>query len=118
MFAYEYFDHPDNMHNAEHSPYDAFYSKFRSCNPLEAEYTEYYNLLKSGLTKEQAVIKLKLTKPPPIGTKNYQYLLQNWKQEQRSSLKVFLRWYNSKDVVPTLEAMQKKLLFTMTNLSL
>ena len=80
------------MQNTELPPYDAFYSKLRSCNPLEAEYTDYVNLLKSGLTTEQAVVKLKLSKPPPTGIENYQYLQQIWKQEQMSSFKDFLRW--------------------------
>ena len=60
FFPYEWFDHPDKMQNTELPPYDAFYIKLRSCNPLEAEYTDYVNLLKGGLTTEQAVVKLKL----------------------------------------------------------
>ena len=95
------------MQNTELPPYDAFYSKLRSCSPLEAEYADYVNVLKSGLTTEQAVVKLNLSKPPPTGTEKYQYLQQIWKQEQRSSFKDFLRWYNKKDVLSTLEAMQK-----------
>ena len=97
--------------NTELSAYDAFHSKLRSCNPLEAEYTDYVNLLKSGLTTEQAAVKLKLSKPPPTGKENYQYLQQIWKQEHMSSFKDFLRWYNKKDVVPTSEAMQKMIAF-------
>ena len=107
LFPYDWFDHLDKMQNTELPQYDAFYSKFRSCNPLEAEYTDYGNLVKSGLTTEQSVVKLKLSKPTPIGTEKYQYLQLLWKQEQMSSFKDFLRWYNNKDVVPTLEAMQK-----------
>ena len=99
------------MQNPELPPYDAFYSKFRSCNLLETEYTDYVNLLKSALTTEQAVIKLKLSKPLPTGIENYHYLQQIWKQEQMSSLKDLLWWYNNKDVVPTLEAMQKMIAF-------
>ena len=87
-------------------------SKLPSCNnSLETEYTDYVNLLKSELTTEQAVIKLKLSKPPPTGIDNYHYLQQIWKQEQMSSFENFLRWYNNKDVVPTLEAMQKMIVF-------
>ena len=63
--------------------------------------------MKSGLTREQAVVRLKLSKPPSTGIENYQYLQQIWKEEQMSAFKVFLRWYNKKDVVPTLEARQK-----------
>ena len=73
--------------------------------------TQTVILLKNGLTTEQAVIKMKLSKPPPTEIENYQYLQQVWKQEQMSSFKDFLRWYNNKDVVPTLEAMQKMIAF-------
>ena len=99
------------MQNPELRPYDAFHSKLGSCNPLETEYTDYVNLLKSGLATEQAVIKLKLSKPPRTGVEKCHYLQQMWKQEQMSSIKDFLRWYNNKDVVPTLEAMQKMIAF-------
>ena len=111
FFPYEWCDHPDKMQNTELPLYDAFYSKLRSCKPLEAEYADYVNLLKSGLTTEQAVVKLKLSKPPPTGIENHQYLHQIRKQKQMSSFKDFLRWYNNKDVVPTLEAMQKMVAF-------
>ena len=115
FFPYEGFDHPDKMDKTELPPYDAFYSKLRSWNSLEAQYMYYVNILKSGLTTEQAVVKLKLSKPPTTGIENYQYL-QIWKQEQQISFKDFLRWLNYKDVVSTLEAMQKK--FTTTKISI
>ena len=84
------------MQNTELPPSDALHSKLRSCNPLETEYTDYVNLLKSGLTTEQAIVKLKLSEPPPTGVRKYQYLQEIWKQEQMSSFKDFLRWYNNK----------------------
>ena len=40
------------MQNTELPPYDAFYSKLRSCNPLEAEYTDYVNLPKSASVRK------------------------------------------------------------------
>ena len=67
--------------------------------------------MKTRLSTEKAVIKLKLSKPPPTGIENYHYLQQIGKQERMSSLKDFLRWYNNEDVVPTLEAMQKMIAF-------
>ena len=91
FFPYERFDHLENLQKTELPSYDAFYSKLRSCNPLEAEYTDYPNVLKSGLTTEQALVKSKLSKPPATGIENYQYLQQIWKQEQMSSFKDFLR---------------------------
>ena len=77
------------MQITELHPYDAFYSKLGSCNPLEAEYADYVKLLKNGLTREHAVVKLKLPKPPPTGIEHYQYLKQLWKQEQMSHSKTF-----------------------------
>ena len=74
FYPYEWFDHLDKRQDTELPPYDAFYSKLRSCNPLEAEYTDCVNLLKRGLITEQAVVKLKLSKPPPTRIENHQYL--------------------------------------------
>ena len=79
IFPYEKFDHPDKMQNPENPPNDAFYSKLRSCNPFEANYTDYNILLKTGLTTEQTVVKVKLSKPTPTRIENYQYLQQMWK---------------------------------------
>ena len=63
------------------------------------------------MTIEQAFGKLKQSKPPPTEIEKYQYLQQIWMQEQMSSFKDFLRWYNDKDVLATLEAMQKLIAF-------
>ena len=111
FFPFERVDHPDKMQNTELPPYDAFYGIFRSCNALEAEYADYVNLLMSGLTTEQVVVKLKLSKSPHTGIEHYQYLQQIWKHGQTNSLRDSLRWYSKKDVVLTFEAMQKKIAF-------
>ena len=58
--SYEWFDHPDELRNTERFPYDTLYSQIGSCDPLEAEYNECGNLLKSGMTTGQAVTELKL----------------------------------------------------------
>ena len=106
------------MQQTELPPSDAFYSKLGSCNTLETEYMDYVNLLKNGLTTEETVMKIKLSKQPPTGNVNYHNLQQIRKQEQMSSFEVFLRWYNKKDVVPTLDAKQNWLVFTATNISI
>ena len=80
FFLQEWLDHPDKVQNTELPPCDDFYSKLRSCHPLEAEYKGFGNLLKSGLTTEQAAVKLKLSEPPPTGIETFQYLQQFWKQ--------------------------------------
>ena len=80
-------------------------------NPLEKDYSDYQKILSSGVKSEEALSKMKLSKPPPSGEENYQYLLDIWNHENMCTFKDFVRWYNNKDFVPTLEAMQKMLAF-------
>ena len=58
---------------------------------LKQNYNEYVNLLRTGLTAEQAIVILKLSKPPPGGVANYQNFHQLLKQQQMKSFKDFLR---------------------------
>ena len=95
------------MNNSELPPYDAFFSRLRNVNLLEKDYSAYQSLLGSILKTEEALSKMKLSKPPPSGEENYQYLLDIWNHEYMCTFKDFLRCYNNKDFVPTLEAMQK-----------
>ena len=53
---------------------------------------------------------MKLSKSPS-SEKNYQCLLDIWNHETICTFKDFLRWYNNKDVVSTLEEKQKVLAF-------
>ena len=111
FFPYEWFDCPQSINNSELLPYDAFFSKLRNMNPLEKDYSDYQKLLSCGLKTEEALSKMKLSKPPSSGEENYQYLLDIWNHENMCTFKDFLRWCNNKDVVPTLEAKQKMLAF-------
>ena len=111
FFPYEWFDYPQKINNIELPPYDAFFSKLRNVNPLEKDHSDYQKLLSCGLKTEEALSKMKLSKPPPSGEENYQYLPDVWIHEKMCTFKDFLRWYNNNDVVPTLEAMQKLLVF-------
>ena len=77
--------------------------------PLEKDYSDYQKLLSCRLKTEEALSKMKLSKPRPSGEDNYQYLLDIWNHENICSVKDFLRWYNKKDVDPTLGTMQKML---------
>ena len=70
FFPYEWFDCPRKMNNSELPPYDAFFSKLRNVNPLEKDYSDYQNLLSSGLKTEEALSKMKLSKRPPSGEEN------------------------------------------------
>ena len=111
FFPYELFHCPEKVSNSELPPYDAFFSKLRNLNPLEKHYSHYQKLLSCGLKTEEALSKMKLSKPPASGEENYQYLLDIWNHENMGTYEDFLRWYNNEDVVPTLEAMQKVLAF-------
>ena len=111
FFPYEWFDCPQKMYNKELPPYDAFFSKRRNVNPLEKEHSDYQNLLSWRLKTEEALSKMKLSQPPPLGEENNQYLPDIWSHENMCTFKVFLRWYKNKDVVPTLEAMQQNACF-------
>ena len=91
FFPYEWFDCPQKMNNSELHPYDAFFSKLRSVNPLEKDYSDYQKLLSSGLKTEEALSKMELSKPPLSGEENYQYLLDIWNHEKMCTFKDFLR---------------------------
>ena len=108
FFPYEWFKNPEKLNNKELPPYDSSFSKLRNINPLEKDYNDFENLTTSGLPSEQAVCKLRLNKILPTGDENYAYLRSIWVSE---GMKSFLMWYNNKDFVPTLEAMQKMIEF-------
>ena len=48
---------------------------------------------------------------PPTGAENYSYLQGFCVREGKKPFKDFLMWYINKNVVPTLEAMQKTIEF-------
>ena len=99
------------MSNKEFPPYDSFFSVFRNSNPLEKDYNYFQNLVNSGLTTEQTLAKLRMDRIPPTGAENFLYLQSMWEINNMEYISDFLKWYNNKDVVPTLEAMQKMIEF-------
>ena len=48
---------------------------------------------------------------PPSGLNNYNYLQETWKKNGMTVFKDFLKWYNNKDVVPTLGELRKIIQF-------
>ena len=115
FFPYEWFACPQKMNNGELPRYDAFFSKLRNVNPLEKDYSDYQDLRSRGLKTEEALSKMELSKPPPSGEENYQYLRDIWNHGKIYTFKDFLRWYNNKNVVPTLKPLQKMLAFYHKN---
>ena len=106
-FPYEWFDCPEKIRNKDLAPYDSFFSILRNSNPLEKGYKDFQNLVNSGLTTAQAVAKLRMDRIPLTGADNFSYLQSVWENNNMQNFSDFLKWYNNKDVVPTLEAMQK-----------
>ena len=111
FFSYEWLHCPKKMNNKELPLYDSFFSILRKSKPLEKDYTDFQNLVNSGFTTEQAVVKLRLDRIAPTGAENYSYLQSVWENNNMQYFSDFLKWYNKKDVVPTLEAMQKMIEF-------
>ena len=61
----------------------------------------------SGLDEQQALNKLQIKSVPASGWDSYKYLQEIWQKHGITTFKDSLQWYNNKDVVPALEAMQK-----------
>ncbi len=111
FFPYEWLDSFNKLELTHLPPYESFYSKLRKCNPLEKDFLEYNKLVLQGKTSEDALKSLKLRSVPPTGKENYDYLVKVWQDNGMETFRDFLRWYNDKDVIPTLEAMQKMMEF-------
>ena len=111
FFLYERFDCPQKMNNSELPPYDAFFSKPRNVDPLEKDWSDYQNLLSSGLKTEEALSKMKLSKPPPSGEENYQFLLDILNHEKMCTLKDFSAGTSTKTLSQHSKQCKKCLLF-------
>ena len=111
FFPHERIDCPEKMNNKEFPPYDSFFSILRNNNPLEKEHNDFQNLVNSGLTTEQAVANLRMDRIPPTGTEKCSYLQNVWESNNMQYFSDVLKCFNNKDVVPTLQAMQKMIEF-------
>ena len=107
FFPYEWFDCPKKMNNKELPSYDSFFSILRNSNPLEKDYNDFQNLVNSDSTTEQAVAKVRMDRMHAFGAEIFSFLRSVLENNNMQCFSDFLEWYNNKDVVPTLEAMQK-----------
>ena len=107
FFSNEWFDCPEKMNNKELPPYDSFFSILRNRNSLEKDYNNFQNLVNSGLTADQAVAKLWMDRIPRTGAEIHSIFQSVWEIKNMHYYSDFFKWYNNKDVVMTLEAMQK-----------
>ena len=107
LFPYEWFDSPNKIDATFLPPYECLFSKLKDHNHLEKEFTDFTKLLNSGLSQPEALKKFRLKEVPPSGVDNYNYLKVIWEEEQMSTFRDFVKWCINKDVVTTLEALQK-----------
>ena len=107
---YEWFNDPLEVYNTRillRKPS----CKLRSNIPLEKNHSDFHSLKDGGFTSKEALSKLKMKQAPATGQKNYQHLASVWQQENMRIFKGISRWYNNKNVVPTLKVMQKMFRF-------
>ena len=67
-----------------------FFSILRKNNPLGKDHNDFQNLVNSGLTTEQAVVKLRMDRIPPTGAENYLYLQSVWENNNMQYFSDFL----------------------------
>ena len=75
--------------------------------PLRRTLQRLGNRFQKGLSREQAVAKLEKDNVIPTGAEKTAYLQNVWDNKHTHFFKHFLKWYKKKDVLSTLEAMQK-----------
>ena len=68
-------------------------------------------LIGGGLTTESALVKRRQPERLPSAAENFSYLQKLWEQEKMQSFKDILCSYSKKDVVSTMENMQKMVEF-------
>ena len=110
-FPYEWFDSFTKLDCNHLPPYDCFFSKLKNLNPLEKDFSQFKKLMESGKEELDVLRELGLKEKPLSGKENYALLEKMWMMEKMTNFRDFLRWYNNKDVVPTLQAMKKTMKF-------
>ena len=111
FFPDEGFGYPEKMNNKELPPHDSFFNILLKSSLLEKNYNNFQNIVNSGLRTEQAVAKLRMDRIPPTVAENSSYLQSVWDNNNMQYFSIFLKWFYNKNIVPTLEAMQKMIEF-------
>ena len=103
-FPYEYIDSYDKLQETQLPPYDAFYSKLKQENVLDAEYQNYI-VHRLGLPRGTCLNDPEqIARAPMNGRDKYRQLQQMWIDLEWSCIGDYLEYYNTKDVVPFLHA--------------
>ena len=70
FFPYGWLDCSEKLNNKGLPPYDSFFCVLQYSNILEKDCNDIQNLVNSGLTTEQAVVKLRMDRILPTGAEN------------------------------------------------
>ena len=82
---------PEKLSNEELPPRDSFFNILRNSKPFGKGYNDFENLVQGGLSREQALARLKMENVPPTGLENYAFLLNIWDNEHMQSFAGFLQ---------------------------
>ena len=93
-FPYEWFDDVEKLKYNQLPPYDAFYSKLKNCNVLNAEHEEWI----SGGSKGTE---------PSTGENKYMELLKIWEEKGMTLFEHFLQHYANLDTGPFVSGAEK-----------
>lgn len=94
FFPYEWLQHSNQLNQTFLPDYPAFYSKLKSCNVLNEDFEKWQ---KSDQSKTK----------PKSGEEIYLELKQLWNDQNMSTFKDFLIYYNLLDVEPGIKAIGK-----------
>ena len=111
FFPYDWFDSADKLNETQLPSIESFWSKLKNHNVLSVVYDKFMDCKRRGIEEKEALRKLKLKTVPKNAEENYRELQANWERENMNTFHDFLKWYNNKDVVPTLDAMTKMIQF-------
>ena len=88
-------------------PYESFYSSLSNCNVLEKEYSHYQAYLSEAHSQTRVLKIITITEPPKTGRQNNDSLLETWRDNNMSTFKYVLMWYNNLDTKTFVEAVEK-----------
>ena len=117
-FPYEFFDSSAKLDCNHLPPYDSFFSKLKNPSVFSLQkgtdrkdICQFKKKMESGKGELDVLRELGLKEKPLSGKENYALLEKLWKMVKMKTFRDFFRWYNNKEIVPTLQAMKKMMKF-------
>ena len=111
FFPYECFDCPQETNDREVPHYGAFFNTLRNVNFLERHFSDYQKMHSFRLMTEEALSKMKFSKPPPSGEETYQYLFGIRNYEIMCTFEVYYAGTTTKTLSQHSKQCKKRLFF-------